>query len=414
VRIIVLAGKPTDSLTYGFLPAAARLGLRVTLLTDMPARHAAVYAGLDGAPAEIHRCDVFDVRAVLDRAGRATPVPDAVFSNSDHLQTHAALAAAYLGLPGKDWRAAARVKNKALMRRHLADAGAGVDAVGAWSIVPDGPVEPDGLRYPCVLKPAEGVASEDVYLVAGPAELAARVAETRRRRPGQALLAEEYLAGPLSTLETLGSASGVRVLGGFGTELSPPPYFIEQRMDWVPRPPEPVRAGVLAQLTALGVGFGACHTEFVLQEDRVRLVEVNYRIIGDDGDLFMAQLLDEPLFELVLRAHGADAWSTCWPTARGCWWRRPPRSRPTGWSTGRCARSASGSRSRTATGTISECCGCTGRAGPPWMPRWRDSGRPAPGRSRRERGGAPGPGGVAARGLPGAAVDRRGAGARGR
>jgi biotin carboxylase len=308
VRIIVLAGKPTDSLTYGFLPAAARLGLRVTLLTDMPARHAAAYAGLDVAPAEIHRCDVFDVRAVLDRAGRATPVPDAVFSNSDHLQTHAALAAAYLGLPGKDWRAAARVKNKALMRRHLAGAGAGpgVAAVGAWSIGPDGPVEPAGLRYPCVLKPAEGVASEDVYLVAGPAELAARVAETRRRRPGQALLAEEYLAGPLSTLETLGSASGVRVLGGFGTELSPPPYFIEQRMDWVPRPPEPVRAGVLAQLAALGVGFGACHTEFVLQEDRVRLVEVNYRIIGDDGDLFMAQLLDEPLFELVLRAHLGD------------------------------------------------------------------------------------------------------------
>jgi biotin carboxylase len=302
VRIIVLAGRPTDSVTYGFLPAAARLGLEVVLLTDQPARHAAAYADLDAAPREIHRCEVFDVRAVLDWVGRQ-PRPAAVFTNSDHLQTHAALAAAYHGLPGKDWRATARTKNKALMRRHLA--GLGIDTVRCATIGPADPVEEVAARlpYPCVLKPAEGVAGEDVRLVAHPAELTALVAATRGRRPGQPLLAEEYLEGPLHTLETLGSASGIRVLGGWRTELSPPPYFVERRMSWLPDVPEPVRAGVLAQLAALGVGLGACHTEFVLQGERARLIEVNYRIIGDDGDLLMAQLLEEPLFELVLRAH---------------------------------------------------------------------------------------------------------------
>jgi biotin carboxylase len=299
VRIIVLAGKPTDSVTYGFLPAAERLGLRVTLLTDRPARHAAEYAGRPGAPAEIHRCEVFDVRAVLDRVGRH-PTPDAVFTNSDHLQTQAALAADYLGLPGKDWRATARAKNKALMRRHLAERG--IDTVGAWPIDPDAGELPD-VPYPCVLKPAEGVASEDVYLVGDPGELADRVAGIRRRRPGQVLLAEEFLAGPVRTLETLGDAHGIRVLGGFATELSAPPYFVERRMRWLPEPPRAVSDAVLAQLAALGVGLGACHTEFVLQGERVRLIEVNYRIAGDQCDLLMADLLGEPLFEQVLRAH---------------------------------------------------------------------------------------------------------------
>ena len=36
MRLYLLALNPTDSVTEGFLPAAARLGLDVTVLTDQP------------------------------------------------------------------------------------------------------------------------------------------------------------------------------------------------------------------------------------------------------------------------------------------------------------------------------------------------------------------------------------------
>ncbi|NUP44510.1 MAG: siderophore biosynthesis protein, partial [Streptomyces sp.] len=49
--------------------------------------------------------------------------------------------------------------------------------------------------------------------------------------------------------------------------------------------------------------FGACHTEFVVHAGRARIIEVNYRAIGDQCDLLLARLLDIPLFELILRAH---------------------------------------------------------------------------------------------------------------
>ena len=39
MRLTLVASKPTDSVTFGFLPAAARLGLDVVLLTDRPAEH---------------------------------------------------------------------------------------------------------------------------------------------------------------------------------------------------------------------------------------------------------------------------------------------------------------------------------------------------------------------------------------
>ncbi|GGW36599.1 ATP-grasp domain-containing protein [Streptomyces xantholiticus] len=298
MRLYLLALNPTDSVTEGFLPAAARLGLDVTVLTDQPDAHHRTSADI-----EILECDVRDFRAVITRISTHHP-PDAVFTNSDHLQTQAALAADYFSRPAKPWQAALRAKDKAHMRRHLAVTGA--DTVWSAELAPG--EDPAALvrldvPYPCVVKPREGVASEDVVLVDGPADLALRCKEIQGRRPEAALVVEEYLAGELYTLETLGDGRVRHVLGGFHTELSPPPYFIEERLTFVPAHREPVVAQILAQLDALGVGFGVCHTEFVVQEGRARIIEVNYRAVGDHCDLLLAQLLDIPLFEHILRTH---------------------------------------------------------------------------------------------------------------
>ncbi|MFD0683089.1 siderophore biosynthesis protein [Actinomadura fibrosa] len=281
--LLLVAGKATDSVTHGFLPAAARLGLDVVLLTDRPAAHAGVHDG------PVVECDVSDFRAIIAAAGDP---PAGIFSNSDFLQAPAALAAAYFGLPGKDWRAATRAKNKALMRRHLA----ALDPVFSA----DASQVPGDAPYPLVLKPREGVASEDVFLVRDAGELAARRADIAARR-SDPLVAEEYLPGGLHTLETLGDGREMRVLGSFRTRLSPPPYFVEERLEWADPPPETPQ--VLAQLAALGVGFGACHTEFVVSGGRARIIEVNYRLIGDNCDFLLADLLGVPLFEQILRVH---------------------------------------------------------------------------------------------------------------
>ena len=311
--IHLLALNPTDSVTEGFLPAAARLGLAVTLLTDQPEAHERAYArhadrsGRLPAALDVTPCDVRDFREVISRIAAAPDGrrPRAVFTNSDHLQAQAALAAAYFDLPGKDWRAALRTKNKAELRRALAAAGA--DAIWSTELgTGDDPATLAGLDapFPCVVKPREGVASEDVVLVADAAELVRSCRDIRAHRPDAALVIEEYLHGELRTLETLGDGRTLHVLGAFRTDVSPPPHFIEERLHLLPAPPpQPHTGQVLAQLRALGVGFGACHTEYVVQGDRARLIEVNYRAIGDQCDLVLAELLGIPLFEHILRTH---------------------------------------------------------------------------------------------------------------
>jgi hypothetical protein len=243
---------------------------------------------------------VYDTGALVGRIA-GLPRLDAVFSNSDHLQAQTALAADYFGLPGKDWRSCLRAKNKPLMRRRLAETGA--EKVTAAEIAADDE-PPAGLPYPVVLKPAEGVASEDVTLAGSPDELAERCAEFFGRRPGEKLVAEEYLPGTLRTLETLGDGETTWLLGGFLTTVSAPPWFVEERLTWDPLPPGEELDHVRRALGDLGVSFGACHTEFICDgQGGARLVEVNDRLIGDHDEFLMAELLDDDLFERVLRVH---------------------------------------------------------------------------------------------------------------
>jgi biotin carboxylase len=318
VRLCLVASKPTDSVIFGFLPAAAGLGLDVVLLTDQPEEHKQAHARSlvrtrpgcaphdegrrpDAAPVRIRACDVWDARQLIS-AIAALPTPDAIFSNSDHLQTQTALAAAYFGVPGKDWRSAMRAKNKSLMRRRLAETG--IEHIGAVELRPGPWHPPHGLAYPVVVKPAEGVASEDVMLVRGPRELEEQSARIFARRPGETLLAEEYLPGGLRTLETLGDGVTTWVLGGFRTRLSPLPFFIEERLTWDGFVPDVGEKHVLGALAELGATFGACHTEYVLDDGRgPALIEVNDRIIGDDCDFVLSDLLGVDLFELVLRVY---------------------------------------------------------------------------------------------------------------
>jgi hypothetical protein len=289
LRLYLTALKPTDSVTDGFLPAARTLGCDVTILTDRPEHHR--HSGT-----EVLGCDVRDARAVIDVIAHHH-APDAIFSNSDHIQAETALASGYFGLPGKDWRACVATKNKALTRRRLA--AAGVEVVRAVRLAPGDPVPP-GMPFPAVVKPREGVASEDVVLVRDAGELAAAVRAIRDRRPGKALIVEEYLDGPLHTLETLGDGETIQVLGGFRTRLGPLPYFVEERLDWES---PPGRDHVLRALNALGVGFGACHTEYAMTPAGPRVIEVNYRVIGDHCDFLIANLLGVPLFERILGVH---------------------------------------------------------------------------------------------------------------
>jgi biotin carboxylase len=303
--IVILAHVPSEPVTRGFVPAARRLGFPVVLLTDRLEEQQETFSRVPAAeaPESILACDVFNPLSVLEATLRLGGRPAAIFSNSDHLQTSTALAAAYHGLPGKNWTAAFRAKNKAEMRRWLHECE--VEQVWHASVSDEQGLEKLGetVPLPCIVKPAEGVASEQVQMARNREEVLASCRDIWRARPGQRVVLEEYLEGPLVTLETLGDGERIQVLGGFRTHLSPPPYFIEKEAWWGTGLTERQEHAMVSLLRAAGVGFGSCHTEFVLTEAGPRVIEINYRTIGDSREFLLDEALGIRLFEQVLRLH---------------------------------------------------------------------------------------------------------------
>jgi len=304
-ELIINAHVPTDSVNEGFIPAAKSLGFSVILLTDCAQDHREHFAkqGLKAYPDEIVACDVFNPLAVIDAITSRQQQPTAIFSNSDHLQSSTALAAEYFGLPGKDWQTTYRAKNKAEMRKHLA--ALGVDTL--WHAVVCDAKDLKTIKheapFPCIVKPREGVASQNVSMACNQEELDAHCVAIWAEHAGQTLLVEEYIDGPLYTLETLGDGQDLIVLGGFQVKLTPPPYFVELDAVWGTGLPLQVEAQVLETIRQFGIGFGACHTEFVMSESGPRLIEINYRNIGDYREFLLCDVLQIPLFEKVLQLY---------------------------------------------------------------------------------------------------------------
>lgn len=237
--VLFLAHVPTEALNRGFLPAAQSMGLKVILLTDQAATHHHYFSqpDLPAYPEQILQCDVFNPLSVLDLLSEL-PAPVGVFSNSDHLQTVTALAAAYLNLPGKDWQTCYRAKNKAAMRQYLKALDDGAcwfravnDQTSLGKVIDDVP-------FPCIAKPREGVASLNVRRLDNAAQLQSFCDQFCQEQPGQPLLLEEFLSGPVHTLETIGDGNSLIALGGFEVQLSEPPHFVELEAAWVPYQPE--------------------------------------------------------------------------------------------------------------------------------------------------------------------------------
>lgn len=277
----------------GFIPAAQQLGYPVILLTD----HAMAHNNAIDERVRVIECEVFNPLSILDTLTEWGITPAAIFSNSDHLQTATAIAATALGLPAKSWEICYTAKEKWRMRQRMK--ALVQPSVWATQLLPD--AEPaSNWPWPVVIKPGQGVASMDVRLLKDHNSCQQYLASLPAR---QTLLVEAFMQGPLFTLETLGDGNELVAIGGFDVELSAPPHFVEMSARWGGEHSTRWKQQALAQLREFGVGFGVCHSEFIVTDEGPVLVEINYRSIGDGREFLLDRMLPEGWFTPILRLH---------------------------------------------------------------------------------------------------------------
>lgn len=307
MNVLALVESNTTGSGREFCAAARARGLRPVLLTRDPSRYG--YVAQDGI--DTVDTDTSDDDAVL-KACRLLPVKG-VTTSSEYFAVAAATAAAALGLPGPDPAALARCRNKDLQRLALRAAGLPVPAFRAAATADDAVAAAVEVGLPVVVKPTTGSGSVGVRLCRTAAEVAehaagllARAANERGIAGPRLVLVEEHVTGREFSVETLG-ATPVAVTGKL---LGPEPWFVETGHD-VPAPVAPHRSAALAAVAAravaaLGVGWGAAHTELRWTARGPVLIEVNPRLAGGMIPALVKLATGDDLVDAVVaRAVGA-------------------------------------------------------------------------------------------------------------
>lgn len=190
-----------------------------------------------------------------------------------------------LGKPANDEASDAVATNKYLMREAF---GAHGVPVPAHRLLSPGyaPGELEGLSYPVIVKPVDRSGSRAICKAASAEEVAGavgRACEASFR--GQAIV-EEFIEGTEYSCECISFEGTHHLLALTRKHTSGAPHFIERGHDEPSGIPEgllgDVWEAVFAGLDALGIRYGASHTEFFLTADgKVRIVEIGARMGGD-------------------------------------------------------------------------------------------------------------------------------------
>lgn len=158
---------------------------------------------------------------------------------------------------------------------------------------------------PVVIKNVCGTGSLDVVQCGTPRDAARAYGElwSGQRYLDAELMAEEFLRGPLYSIETMLIDGQCHPLGTTDRQLGPAPHFCEVSYTFPADLPAAVTAAmeqaVAAVAARLELRWGLVHTEFIVGSDGPRLVEVNPRLAGGLLPAMMSDCLETTTSELL-------------------------------------------------------------------------------------------------------------------
>jgi biotin carboxylase len=270
-----------------FLAAARELGVAVTVASE---RRAAMSAAMGERALTLRLSDPALAAEQIAERARETPFA-AVVGVDDQGVMAAALGAERLGLPHNPPAAVARTRDKAAMRRALAEAGVPQPRFALLPCGADVAAVARDVGLPCVVKPL-GLSGSRGVIRADDAEQARLTAERIRgilaaaqEPPGAPLLLESYLPGAEVAIEGLLRGGRLEVLAVFDKpDPLEGPYFEETLYVTPSRLPAAVLAEVEAVTAraarALGLREGPIHAELRVDGERVSVLELAARSIG--------------------------------------------------------------------------------------------------------------------------------------
>ena len=247
-----------------------------------------VFAWEDGSVGKDF-CDTFYPISIIEKEKileiAKTISPDGVASIGSDL---AAITVNYLadalGLVGNSMAVTHQTTNKYLMRRVLSDAG--LPCPKFFRCSSSAELDPDHFTYPEIVKPTDRSGSRGVTKVLHPNDLSEAVDRALSESFSKEALIEEFVSGNEISVEMI-SFQGVHYPLAITDKVTTGhPFFVELAHHQPAAIPDnrynDIYVLVQNALDALGVGYGASHSELLLTPDGKNIfVEIGARMGGD-------------------------------------------------------------------------------------------------------------------------------------
>ncbi|MEA2137943.1 MAG: hypothetical protein QOG56_1093 [Solirubrobacteraceae bacterium] len=248
----------------------------------------------------------------LERLHARDPIDALLTLNEPHVVA-TAVSARHLGLPHTPISALQATRDKHAMRQVLAAAGVPQPRFGLATTPAQATRHAADLGLPVVVKPVDGSGSVDVAIVDGDladvaehaACILARETYGRSTRSMRRILVEEFVPGPVVSCETFSHEGCHEILGM--TDRTSPDHATPAEIGGC-FPADVPRAAEVADvcrraLAALGMRFGAAHTELVVGPTGPVIVEVNGRLVGGMIPELMDHALGGHVYLELIDAH---------------------------------------------------------------------------------------------------------------
>jgi len=274
-RALLVLGASTYQIPA--IETAKRLGYRVITTDNVPANpgHALADASF--------RVDTTDLEGVLALAKREG-IAGVIASGTDVAVLTVAYLAEQLQLAGPAARAACILTHKHRFREFLAKAG--LPCPRALSVPADGLAGAgpfDGGKW--ILKPNRSSGSKGVFIVCTAAEFLTRVAESRAHSLDGTVMLEEFIEGTQHTCEGVLENGRVALSLLTDRDTVPPPYTATTGHRVPSRLAGAMQTKALELIErvfgCLGVTKGPFDCDFVVDGDRVVLIEMTPRLGGN-------------------------------------------------------------------------------------------------------------------------------------
>jgi biotin carboxylase len=229
----------------------------------------------------------------------------ATFGETD--QDRCAVIGEALGVATHTPRTVQLVHDKDAMRARLRETGVDTTASAAVTELADLAAFVGEHGFPCVVKPVAGAGSAGVAVVRHDSELASAFERAGTRfedLPDAGVLVERFHEGPQFSVEAF-SELGEHQVVSITRKFSDPTTFVElghvAPADLTSEQQDDIHDYVVRVLEALGVEFGATHTEIVLTPAGPRVIETHVRMGGDEIPALTFDATGVDLAEFVVK-----------------------------------------------------------------------------------------------------------------